>query len=54
MSEATILLGAVERGDPKAADQLLETRLPGFASFGQSQDGPGTAGPDAPTDRPGA
>ncbi len=24
MSEATILLGAVERGDPKAADQLLE------------------------------
>ena len=24
MSEATILLGAMERGDPKAADQLLE------------------------------
>src|SRR5258708_20412768 len=24
MREATILLGAVERGDPKAADQLLE------------------------------
>ncbi len=24
MSEATILMGAVERGDPKAADQLLE------------------------------
>jgi len=24
MSEATILLGAVERGDPRAADQLLE------------------------------
>ena len=24
MNEATILLSAVERGDPKAADQLLE------------------------------
>ncbi len=49
-----MLLNAVERGVPKAADQLLETRLPGFASFGQSQDGPGTAWPNAPTDGPGA
>jgi len=35
MSEATILLGAVERGDPQSRPiQLLELVLPGFASFG--------------------
>jgi len=44
MSEATILLGAVERGDPKAADQLLELvyqNLRQLANHKMAQEPPG-------------
>ena len=46
MSEATILLGAVERGDPKAADQLLELvyqNLRQLANHKMAQEPPGQA-----------
>jgi len=44
MSEATILLSAVERGDPKAADQLLELvyqDLRSLANHKMAQEPPG-------------
>src|SRR5712672_4475628 len=44
MSEATILLGAVERGDPKASDQLLELvyqNLRQLATHKMAQEPPG-------------
>jgi len=44
MSEVTILLGAVERGDPKAADQLLELvyqNLRQLANHKMAQEPPG-------------
>jgi RNA polymerase sigma factor (TIGR02999 family) len=44
MSDATVLLAAVERGDPKAADQLLEVvyqELRRLATYKMSQEAPG-------------
>jgi RNA polymerase sigma factor (TIGR02999 family) len=44
MSEATVMLAAIERGDPKAAEQLLELvydELRGLARFKMAQEAPG-------------